>query len=425
MPIDELNVRALLARAEELIAEIEIKSRLEKELSNVKSELNAARDIVTRLPIELSSDIFVRCLPASHPIPTPYDTPMLFLSVCRSWRTRAISTTELWTSIQIEFPRAKNFERVLDLWLRSAGNRKTSISLRGPLGPAVGVVLQQHAHLIQTLETHFSTAKMLPQLTAPFPSLRTLTIAQNDRDFDRPDDFSRNPVPCVEILKAAPALLECNFDGTYFRGENEIHTPVTHLSLQILRLGWKRNENSAEILGYLTLPALQTLYIADFDIEPDIFFDFLRRSAPALRSLSISTDVGWEIMRECFQLLPGLTAVDLAFEEDFSFLEELRSPGFLPSLRHLTIRRLNPDRSCYETLISMLSTRRASRPSQIQSFQLFSWGSPRNRLDPDIVASLRQLVTDGLIIHVASGVFFFPGRCILIHFLHSSLIWML
>ncbi|KAJ6507611.1 hypothetical protein DFH09DRAFT_1334480 [Mycena vulgaris] len=67
---------------------------------------------MARLPLEISSDIFTRCLPAT-PRADPLTTPMVFL--------------------KIEFPRAPGFEHLFDAWLKYAGSRATSISLRGPL----------------------------------------------------------------------------------------------------------------------------------------------------------------------------------------------------------------------------------------------------------------------------------------------------
>ncbi|KAJ7160269.1 hypothetical protein C8R46DRAFT_366283 [Mycena filopes] len=415
MPINEGAVQALFATVTSLTAEINARKDLERRLRDALTQLNAERDIVTRVPREITSDIFLQflqCLPAPDPNApnhTARGAPMVLLSVCRSWRERALSTTGLWDDIRIQFPRPEGFAQLVDLWLRAAAPRKkTSLSLRGHLDPAVAAVVQQYSQSIRTLEISFMTAKMLPHIAAPFLSLTALTIAQyqghytgDDSDDDRlpPDDFASNPISCVALLRSAPALVECTFDSTYFHSPIENPTPATHSALQTLRLGAEQ-PNSAAILAYLTLPALRTLHMTDFDIELDTFVSFVRRSAP-LRSLSIPLG-GWTIdaIRECFRLLSGLTTLDLACRgRDLSFLGALAaSQTFLPNLRCLTIRGVLPDAIYYQTLVSTLATRRAV----IQTFRLLVGNHP----PANIVAALRQLQADGMEIHVG----FHPGE---------------
>ncbi|KAJ7728597.1 hypothetical protein DFH07DRAFT_707877, partial [Mycena maculata] len=73
----------------------EILRDLEKQKCAIQSELNAILDPVSRLPLEISSDIFTRCLPAK-PRAYPRLAPMLFLSICHSWTNIARSTPSLW-----------------------------------------------------------------------------------------------------------------------------------------------------------------------------------------------------------------------------------------------------------------------------------------------------------------------------------------
>ncbi|KAJ7934670.1 hypothetical protein B0H13DRAFT_1482313, partial [Mycena leptocephala] len=68
---------------------------LEKSRSHLRRQLNSTLDPIARLPLELSSDIFQRCLPMSS-YPDPHYAPMLFLNVCHSWTEIALSTPSLW-----------------------------------------------------------------------------------------------------------------------------------------------------------------------------------------------------------------------------------------------------------------------------------------------------------------------------------------
>ncbi|KAJ6465966.1 hypothetical protein C8R47DRAFT_957375, partial [Mycena vitilis] len=54
----------------------------EKETREVDGQLNALLDPIARLPVELSSEIFLRCL---TPSPDSDTAPLLLVQICRSW----------------------------------------------------------------------------------------------------------------------------------------------------------------------------------------------------------------------------------------------------------------------------------------------------------------------------------------------------
>jgi hypothetical protein len=58
---------------------------------------------INKLPIEILEQIFVHCLPGPliFVVPTPFDAPLLLCTVCRLWRSTAISMPELWCSMKI------------------------------------------------------------------------------------------------------------------------------------------------------------------------------------------------------------------------------------------------------------------------------------------------------------------------------------
>ncbi|KAJ6590733.1 hypothetical protein DFH09DRAFT_870943, partial [Mycena vulgaris] len=72
----------------------EIIRDLEKTRTAVHRDLNAILDPMARLPLEISSDIFTRCLPAI-PRADPLTAPMVLLKVCNSWSNIALSTSAL------------------------------------------------------------------------------------------------------------------------------------------------------------------------------------------------------------------------------------------------------------------------------------------------------------------------------------------
>ncbi|KAJ7615392.1 hypothetical protein FB45DRAFT_715416, partial [Roridomyces roridus] len=68
---------------------------LEKQKSDTQSQLNALLDPMGRLPVEVSAEIFMECLP-STPTMDPDQAPTVFTEVCRAWRKLAISIPSLW-----------------------------------------------------------------------------------------------------------------------------------------------------------------------------------------------------------------------------------------------------------------------------------------------------------------------------------------
>ncbi|KAJ7509528.1 hypothetical protein B0H11DRAFT_1790936, partial [Mycena galericulata] len=102
-----MSVHELEARIKKLSTEIvqqkEILTHLEKSKRLVQRQLNAVRDPVARLPLEISSEIFVRCLPP-FPQPGVQHFPMLFLNICNAWTDIALSIPALWAAIRIVSP---------------------------------------------------------------------------------------------------------------------------------------------------------------------------------------------------------------------------------------------------------------------------------------------------------------------------------
>jgi len=109
MSVEELEAR-IAKLSVDIDAQKEVLRQLETRKSVAQCELNAVRDPVARLPLEISSQIFLQCLP-SHPKPRPQTTPMLLLNVCNAWTVIALSTPALWASIHLDFPGVEVLQR--------------------------------------------------------------------------------------------------------------------------------------------------------------------------------------------------------------------------------------------------------------------------------------------------------------------------
>ncbi|KAJ7738337.1 hypothetical protein B0H16DRAFT_1891361 [Mycena metata] len=400
-------------RIEVLSLAIELQHQVLRDLETKRSlarmDLNTICDPMARLPLEISSEIFLRCLPDS-PGPGCDDSPTVLLLVCRLWHEIASSTPLLWTTLHNGPAHATNFKRlhVAEInrssmaWIRRAQNRPITVAIHGPL--QLSPSLEQHAHRIDQLKLCLPSRLELQRLTFPFPSLTKLKI-----EIVEPHSTVGVTVECLELLRAAPCVVDCEFAGPNslwtVTDENVPPTPLTHLRLQHLRLGLYYGFDSfsqtiiphcPHILRYLTLPALRSLFISDFeDLGSHEVEEFLARSSPPLRSLNIVTrDDDLSESRGYFRLLPHLTDLTVDFMNDLEnldFLEDNHHTS-LPNLRTLTIR------GGVHVIVGALTG--ARRGSKLRSFRHIFFEPPE--LTDNTLMALRQLVRDGMEIYIGT-----------------------
>ncbi|KAJ7636602.1 hypothetical protein FB45DRAFT_906914 [Roridomyces roridus] len=332
---------------------------LDKQKSAIHRQLNSILDPVARLPLEISSEIFVQSLPCS-PSFHPDDAPGVLVRVCHGWTAIALSTPYLWTSIGAgnkEGPlTAKRHERLFNRWATRAKGCPISLSLRPSQQMSEAYLVRRYAHQLRKLELHLPfKSGSFASLTAPFHSLKTLTC------------FGSEPYSAyalrggfLELLRHAPNLEECTLVGFEFHdvddsdtdsdgdtdSERTVVPPLNMVSLRHLKLGQFdrqqfRHANSV-ILQYLTLPALRSLAVSNPDIPHNDFVSFLARSSPPLRSLSLNWsnyDIGG--LEELLRHLPSLTQLDIRFEPETStstlFERFACARDIVPQLRYLTI----------------------------------------------------------------------------------------
>ncbi|KAJ7108305.1 hypothetical protein C8R44DRAFT_938338 [Mycena epipterygia] len=395
-----------------IIRQLEVLSDLENTKGDLQSHLNAILDPMARLPVEISSDIFIRTCLHKSPYPAPTLSPQVLLQICRSWRKIALATPSLWATISIR--RKEDSLENVRLRFARAPTAQLSISLSGDIGYARHAVVHENAHRIRILKLHYLPFDAFGDMKIVFPSLKSLTLTpveadQNSYSLHR-DDERLGVVRCVVMMCAAPGLEECTFDKVMFSGSKHPASLSRHTSLRQLRL------HSADILRSLELPALESLGISYFNITRDEFLDFLTRSSAPLQSLNmvIPARLGWpsrqaedwsivQLERLC-RLVPLLTDFTITKSPpSFPIVELLasRSPQqqLLPNLRKLTLRSFTPEDSQYKMAVRMLYSRR----SQLQMFRLVLSGN----MDPpetEIIAALRELVADGMEIHVGTRV---------------------
>ncbi|KAJ7456800.1 hypothetical protein B0H11DRAFT_2065549 [Mycena galericulata] len=219
-------------RIEKLSSEIARQREILRDLENQKSaaqgELNTVLDPMSRLPLEISSDIMLRCLP-TMPRADPLAAPMVFLNICRSWRNMALATPALWAAIRLKSPLRDEF---MHRWPERAGTIwPLSLSVVGPVTLNLCALFDRCMHQIQSLEFYFPhpSGPDLEEIpySRSFTSLKTLTVGHGNSieggdEYSLPDHFypltslTCDPRMYVEMLHAAPNLVECRLDNICF-----------------------------------------------------------------------------------------------------------------------------------------------------------------------------------------------------------------
>nr|GAT57122.1 predicted protein [Mycena chlorophos] len=299
---------------------------------------------VLSLPHEIVSAIFVACLPVHGRVrPSKKTAPWILTQVCSHWRAVALSTAELWASLDLELSRQRDLqtgnrvvvlkpgcERIWNLWLSRAGSRPLSLTLRQKersrtlADQLLPYFLRdfKFAHQLQRLEadispsqfrwlipanaslkhlTHLAvgldhtTAQTLPGRAAPLTSLVIREHLPNSLPYLLAPTLTRLEigrnlalVDFYNILSLCPLLV-------HFRGMvratpacDQIRYPSVVLqdmvSLQINTPYASRDQAGAldcvRALGILTLPNLRTLHInVAGRAAHDLLAAFLSRSA--------------------------------------------------------------------------------------------------------------------------------------------------
>ncbi|KAF7333503.1 hypothetical protein MVEN_02366500 [Mycena venus] len=278
-----MTIEELQTLIDKLSADIDLQKEVLKQLERTKStaqrELNAIRDPVARFPLEISSEIFLQCLPPFPPAPASQSAPRLFMSICNAWADIALSTPALWTSIHL----GSRGARILEVWLRRARNCDLSLSFHRNLDPSITTILREYAGQVKKLDLcDRNLDGFALEGLGPFARLQTLKVsAALNEDYE----FEAFSFPkLVGLLRLAPNLMECILENVHVN----VYTPEEKVILPHLRSFKfgdsdsinRHNMGDDDILHYLSLPALDTLTLPVDTISSEDLTLFLKRSSP-------------------------------------------------------------------------------------------------------------------------------------------------
>ncbi|KAJ7038868.1 hypothetical protein C8F04DRAFT_330840 [Mycena alexandri] len=171
---------------------------------------------VLTLPFEITSKIFLDCLPDPvRPYPSQDEAPLVLTRVCRDWRTIALSTSMLWDHVRIELDSDEGrgsidskWVALLDIWLQRSQQQPLSLTISNHSytdpDKTLLRVLDSHSRRWRdvTLKLPFN---YFPRLAArSLPLLERLTLSAHGS----PDII--NP---ISAFRHAPILHHVCFEG--------------------------------------------------------------------------------------------------------------------------------------------------------------------------------------------------------------------
>ncbi|KAJ7181075.1 hypothetical protein C8R46DRAFT_1028422 [Mycena filopes] len=349
--------------------------RLTEEKIAIQKSLDAIVYPVLTFPVEITGEIFMRCLPELPAHPSGTIAPML--------------TPRLWAALEVARWAGPNLALLVHLWFGRAGGAPKSLSLQLPFSRCpnsffgAGVDCCPSSSLFTDHWTHLSSF--------------------------RGSDFT--PAECLALLSRAPRLAHCSFDD--LEDSPLPSTPASRLVLANLEhLSLKPCiRSSLLLLDSITCPALRSfqLHSGMRSSTDTIVIPFLKR-APYIEAFTTTFYADPEILIAMLNAMPTLTFLRVIAQETTTFhlLRLLgESPTFLP---HNTNIFLSPytgigwTDSQVKTLVDAVTSRwEAKLTAQLLDFE---FALRRPALHDRIVACVSGLKSKGMRIHETC-----PGGC--------------
>ncbi|KAJ6554341.1 hypothetical protein B0H19DRAFT_1153231 [Mycena capillaripes] len=379
------------------------------------------------LPVEITSEIFLRCIDASASISledkpsNPLDNPPILLTkICRDWRLIALSTPQLWSRVYLEFGGKHGLRTgyidswwvsFLETWLSRAHHQPLTVVISNLNHPdpheALVGLLDRHRHRWEdvTLKLPFhrfyqfsphGSNPMLRRLSVDSHSIPRVVETQI-ATFQlaplldhvclggwglRPSHFilpweqlttlelsTASLSDCLECLRRAPKLVNCAFDIQESAHDPSLSPVPALLCLRSLTLS---GAAPSAIFPYTVIPGLEELDIAGRSLNAGdlsrIAF-FVSRSRCQLRRLRLYfiSDALATSAIQLLQTLPSLERLELAATEAKTIIllfTALCNEPFLPQLQSLSLSHHKMYDSIMHAMFQHVANVLARRESQ-------------------------------------------------------------
>ncbi|KAK0436237.1 hypothetical protein EV421DRAFT_1981285, partial [Armillaria borealis] len=398
-----------------------------KEQRGVKDMIESCKTIIRpirKVPEDIVREIFLALWDTEEEGKDSLNkrfTPLVVSQVCRDWRTIALSMSQLWSTITLDFDRHLNelpCQYLLQTYLVRSANRDIILSIRSsrdisksPVIPALilsaprwtnismsiphnsrhafsaargflhrlnrlSVELTQEDYYMHSTKTLFDAFEYAPLLRSL--SLKGIgrSIEQMSLPWSQLTDYTGDDrTSCMDILKRAPeierASLQCFEDGT--------HQTLSRQRLRILHVHevgptpYVRDSAGGilQLLSCVEFPALESLHMAYAHTHNVLIpKSLMGLTAGSLKSLSIDarsvlSSTAQADFLSLLKTTESLSSLSLScrFEpnqnkELLTGLNANMNPTVVPRLTSLTIRITNEKPFLQPSFIEMVQSRR-------------------------------------------------------------------
>ncbi|KAK6974530.1 hypothetical protein R3P38DRAFT_3132792 [Favolaschia claudopus] len=370
----------------------EVLLALERWRSNIQRRLNALRDPIARIPVEISAEIFTHYAPNYGTEYASVAKPLLLLRICSRWTEIAVATPRLWANLDLQIPRevCPNFVFYLDRWLARSKNFPLSLSISDGLEDHFDIlnVVTAHAHHIRELDMRLESYMALFSRQTTFPLLEVVDVKRGRR-YRASQIWTTNALG--DMWQYAPNLTSYKLQMGSIMPPSAPSMERTYMqeTLTSLTIIEDAHSSSSHVLSHFTLPSLTSLDVQISGKDLPALISFVERSSPLLTVLcltryTLDDDLNYtpSTIERLFRLLPAISSLelrDLAKLQDtlISMLTCLPLTSFLPSLTEFTITRRTPEwpsESSYKPIADML--KRRSEKLRVFSFDCGNYRSP-------------------------------------------------
>ncbi|KAJ6477545.1 hypothetical protein C8R45DRAFT_1216536 [Mycena sanguinolenta] len=389
-------------------------SELDAHIATLTAERQRLRDTadtivypVLSLPPEITTEIFLRCIPPqSNLLESPSEAPLLLAQICRQWRQIALDTPHLWQSLF--FTDGETCIELLRLWLSRSGSLPLNLDLKCWDASRAGALIETtllHSHRWQDVKfglnlRSFSELDLrraslpmlrsislrviqsswpsdnsvadtvtiehapslrdvhvftLPQvkIVIPWASITTLTLLQN-----------MPLTECMSLLEECPNLITLHVSTTVPAMPAADFVILDSLETLTCNLG------VASVLEHLTVPHLSRLTVSNISEHQHatLYSAFIRRSAFPLQFLAVHEirEISLDTLVLFLRAVPdSVSDVEFGFrgESTEQILSALKLMDVLPQLKILRLQvnsRIHDEE--YKDLLDMLHARLKARP---------------------------------------------------------------
>ncbi|KAJ7291904.1 hypothetical protein C8J57DRAFT_1588657 [Mycena rebaudengoi] len=354
------------------------------------------------LPFEITSEIFLGSLPShGRNRPAADEPPLLLAQICQQWRSVALATPELWSSIALDHsstkttyvglfradPPPRAIINLVDQWFMRAGSHPLSITMICGEEENVVAALSVYFPRCRTIELSIPTADFagIYDISVPLPCLRKFNVHVRSKFRSPFVAFPNAPSleelrlsalrvtsrqlklgvasralkrleivccittiqQCLDILENFPQLLHFSVfaHAGSLSGLQDGRTPESRIfPLQSLHIHISADAN---LLALITLPHLQRLTVRLLaSVNSDQLLDFLSRSRANINYLHIRCEQYRcdRALELCLRAVPNVFVlrIQLLGSSDLNNIVSdqhiLDQPDIFPSLRTLYIQ---------------------------------------------------------------------------------------